>query len=251
MPIVELAGLCKRFGGIVVADGVDMAFTAGEIVGLIGPNGAGKTSLFNLVSGAVAQDAGSISINGRLVNGVSMHGRARLGLSRTWQNIRLFPSLSVLDNLMIAPRIYAGESIFKNLFAGRLLDRQRNALEERAYRQLEKVRMVDAAHRRPTEFSHGKQKLIGLARALMNDGNCLLLDEPMAGVEGPAYDSIKEVVRGEAENGRAICLVEHNIAFVRDLCDWAVFMFNGRIVRTGTVDELVESKELTDLYFGR
>ena len=84
----------------------------------------------------------------------------------------------------------------------------------------------------------------------MNDGNCLLLDEPMAGVEGPAYEAIQEVVRGEADLGRAVCVVEHNISFVRDLCDEAVFMFNGRIVTRGAIDDLVRDPELTELYFG-
>ena len=116
--------------------------------------------------------------------------------------------------------------------------------------QLAKVKMLDAADRFPSELSYGKQKLISIARALMNDGNCLLLDEPMAGVEGPAYDAIKDLVRGEAEAGRAVCVVEHNISFVRDLCDSAVFMFNGRIMARGTVEDLVRNPDLTELYFG-
>jgi branched-chain amino acid transport system ATP-binding protein len=248
--IIELTELHKSFGGIVVADNINLSLSAGEIVGLIGPNGAGKTSLFNLITGLVKLDSGSISINGKPVNGVPMHGRARLGLSRTWQNVRLFPSLSVLDNLLVAPRFYAGESIIKTIFAPGSLTRERKRLEERAYAQLEKIHMVDAAQRNPMEFSHGKQKLISLARALMNDGNCLLLDEPMAGVEGPAHDAIVEVVKNEATAGRAICVVEHNIAFVRDLCDRAVFMFNGQIISTGSVEELMQNEELTELYFG-
>ncbi len=251
MPVIEIVDLCKRFGGIVVADHVQLTLGAGEIVGLIGPNGAGKTSLFNLVSGVVAPDAGSIYLNGTPVNGLPIHGRARLGLSRTWQTIRLFPSLSVLDNLLIAPRLYAGESLTNAVLAPRSLGRARKELEARAFQQLEKVRLADAAPRRPPELSHGKQKLVSLARALMNDGNCLLLDEPMAGVEGPAYEAIKEVIRAEARAGRAICVVEHNISFVKDLCAWAVFMFNGRIVSTGTVDTLIENEELAELYFGR
>ncbi len=249
-PVLQLSCLHKLFCGVVVADDENLSFAPGEIVGLIGPNGAGKTSMFNLVSGAVRSDRGSIYLNGKLVNGVSMHGRARLGLSRTWQNIRLFPSLTVLDNLLVAPRLYAGESIVKALFAPGPLARERERLTELAYKNLEKVHMLDAVQRKPMELSHGKQKLISLARALMNDGNCLLLDEPMAGVEGPAYDAIKEVVRNEADAGRAICVVEHNIAFVRDLCDRAVFMFNGRIIRTGSVAELMQSRELVEIYFG-
>jgi ABC-type branched-subunit amino acid transport system ATPase component len=110
--------------------------------------------------------------------------------------------------------------------------------------------MAHAAYRFPTELSYGKQKLIGLARVLMHDGRCILLDEPMAGVEGPAYESIKNVVREEAAAGRAICVVEHNISFIKDLCDIAVFMFAGRIVQTGTIDEMLRNPELTELYFG-
>jgi len=246
--VVRIAGLSKRFGGIVAADNVNLVLESGRIVGLIGPNGAGKTSLFNLIAGLFPADSGAIVLNGVAIDRLPMHARARLGLSRTWQHIRLFPSLSVLDNLLIGPRVYEGESLLATLRPGHA--RHDAAARDRAMAQLEKVRMTWAAGRLPTELSYGKQKLISLARALMNDGNCLLLDEPMAGVEGPAYDSIKQVVRDEATAGRAVCVVEHNISFVKDLCDAAVFMFNGRIVQTGTVEELTRSPELTELYFG-
>ena len=246
--IIRTEALCKRFGGIVVADGIDLSLKAGQIVGLIGPNGAGKTSLFNLIAGAIPADSGAVLLNGTAIDALPMHARARLGLSRTWQHNRLFPSLTVLDNLLIAPRRYHGESLLDAF--RRDGTHARAARRDRAMAQLAKVHMTEAAHRLPTELSYGKQKLISLARALMNDGNCLLLDEPMAGVEGPAYESIKRVVRNEARAGRAICVVEHNISFIKDLCDLAVFMFAGRIIQTGTIDEMVRSPQLTELYFG-
>ena len=236
--VVRTEGLSKRFGGVVVADRVDLTLRSGQIVGLIGPNGAGKTSLFNLISGAIAADSGSVMLNGTQIGRLPMHARARLGIARSWQHNRLFPSLTVLDNLVLGERPRRNPA------------RDAAATRERAMAQLEKVRMAEAAHRFPTEFSYGKQKLISLARVLMNDGDCLLLDEPMAGVEGPAYESIKRVVRDEAAAGRAVCVVEHNISFIKDLCDLAVFMFAGRIVQTGTIDEMVRSPELTELYFG-
>ncbi len=246
--VLVIKGLCKRFGGIVVADNIELQMKSGQILGLIGPNGAGKTSLFNLITGNVRADEGAIRLNDVSLDGLAPYERARVGLSRTWQHIRLFPSLTVLDNLLVAPRSYPDESPLSSLRTRTRADRR--AVEERAYAQLEKVRMVDAAQRRPTELSYGKQKLVSIARALMNDGNCLLLDEPMAGVEGPAYEAIKDVVRGEASAGRAICVVEHNISFVRDLCDEAVFMFNGSIAARGTVDDLIRTPALTELYFG-
>ena len=236
--VIRTQALCKRFGGVVVADSIDLTLNGGRIVGLVGPNGAGKTSLFNLISGAIAADSGSVMLNGAQIGKLPMHARARLGISRSWQHNRLFPSLTVLDNLLLAERRHPHRT------------REMAATRERAMAQLEKVRMADAAHRLPTELSYGKQKLISLARVLMNDGNCLLLDEPMAGVEGPAYDSIKAIVRDEAAAGRAVCVVEHNISFIKDLCDLAVFMFAGRIVQTGTIDEMVRSPQLTELYFG-
>ena len=246
--VLEITGLHKRFGGIVVADDIALSIAPGQILGLIGPNGAGKTSLFNLIAGVVKADTGVIRLNGERIDRMAVHGRARTGLSRTWQHIRLFPSLTILENLLVAPRHCPDETPLAGLLPGTADARQQ--IHERALAQLAKVRMLDAADRFPSELSYGKQKLISIARALMNDGNCLLLDEPMAGVEGPAYDAIKGLVRDEAAAGRAICVVEHNISFVRDLCDSAVFMFNGRIMARGTVEDLVRNPDLTELYFG-
>src|SRR5215469_7637796 len=169
-PVLEINGLQKHFGGIIVANDINLTMKKGEVVGLIGPNGAGKTSLFNLISGFIRQDAGTITLNRKPIERLPMYARARLGLSRTWQNIRLFPSLSVLDNLIIAPRHYGGESIWRAAFNSRALKRERSWIVERAYQQLEKVRLVGAANHLPTELSYGKQKLVSIARALMNDG---------------------------------------------------------------------------------
>jgi branched-chain amino acid transport system ATP-binding protein len=246
--VLDITGLHKRFGGIVVAEDVALSVAPKQILGLIGPNGAGKTSLFNLIAGVVRADAGEIRLNGARIDRMAVYDRARTGLSRTWQHIRLFPSLTILENLLVAPRQSPDETPLASVFPGTA--EKRREVEARAMAQLEKVKMVDAAGRYPSELSYGKQKLISIARALMNDGNCLLLDEPMAGVEGPAYDAIKDLVRGEAEAGRAVCVVEHNISFIRDLCDSAVFMFNGRIMARGTVEDLVRNPDLTELYFG-
>jgi ABC-type branched-subunit amino acid transport system ATPase component len=124
------------------------------------------------------------------------------------------------------------------------------AARERAMHVLERMGLAHTAGSIVVDLPFGQQKLIGLARALMNDGPCLLLDEPMAGVEGSNYETMQRIVRDEAAAGRAVCVVEHNVSFIKDLCTEAIFMSYGRILKRGSVDELTRSRELTELYFG-
>jgi len=247
---LRLSGVCKRFGGIVVADEIELELERGQILGLIGPNGAGKTSLFNIVSGVVAADAGDIRIGGESVAGRTVHERARMGIVRTWQNMRLFHSMTVLENMVLAPREYAGESLVRLWFRPATVARADADACERALAILGRMGLAHLAGHGVVDLPYGQQKLIGLARALMNDGPCLLLDEPMAGVEGQAYETMKAVVREEAAAGRAVCVVEHNISFIKDLCTSAVFMSAGRILERGAIAELLASKTLAELYFG-
>ena len=223
----------RRFAGLLAVDSVSFAMNRGEILSLIGPNGAGKTTLFNLICGIHAPDGGEIYLRDRPLARLPVYRRARLGIARTWQHVRLFPTLSVFDNLLTGPREYPGKDS-----------------PARAMAILERIGLAEARDKMPGELPFGQQKLVGLARTLMNDGEVLLLDEPMAGVEGQVYETIKQVVRDEAAAGRAVCVVEHNVSFIRDLCTRAVFMFNGRIEQTGTVEELLASEKLAELYFG-
>ena len=244
MKTIRLDAVSKHFGGSVVADSISLEIGPGEILGLIGPNGAGKTTLFNLICGIHAPDKGEIWLHAQRLTRLPVYRRARLGIARTWQHIRLFPTLSVLDNLLMGPRQYVGES-----FSFQKKSAIREA-RERADKTLARIGLMHARDKLPGELPFGQQKLVGLARTLMNDGEVLLLDEPMAGVEGQAYETMKQVVRDEAAAGRAVCVVENNVSFIRDLCTRAVFMFNGRIEQAGTVEELLASEKLAELYFG-
>ena len=248
--LISLNQVCKSFGGIVVADHISIDIKRGEILGLIGPNGAGKTSLFNLISGVFPVDSGTISVAGQPLEGLPLYQRARLGVARTWQHMRLFSSMSVLENMLVAPRDYPGEQISRIIFRPKQVAAASQALLERAMTIMGRMKLEAIAHANVNDISFGQQKLVGLARALMNDGDCLLLDEPRAGVEGPAYDTMKTIVREEAAAGRAVCVVEHNVSFIKDLCNSAVFMANGKILERGSVDTLLSSKTLAELYFG-
>jgi ABC-type branched-subunit amino acid transport system ATPase component len=164
--------------------------------------------------------------------------------------MRLFGSMSVLENMLVAPRDYPGEKISLIVFRPKRVSAASEALRERAMTILGRMKLEAIAQTNVNDITFGQQKLVGLARALMNDGDCLLLDEPMAGVEGQAYETMKTIVREEAAGGRAVCVVEHNVSFIKDLCNSAVFMASGKILERGSVDTLLSSKTLAELYFG-
>ena len=192
--VLEIAGLRKSFGGIVVADDITLALRPGEVVGLIGPNGAGKTSLFNLVTGVIRPDAGSIAMEGTRIDNLKLSERAKLGIARTWQHARPFRSLTVLDNLLLGARDYPGDSLLRSLLQCGIARRMEAEAEQRATALLERVRLAHKANDLAAELSYGQQKLLGIARALMSEGVCLLLDEPMAAVEGRTYAIMREVI---------------------------------------------------------
>lgn len=248
--ILQVTGLCKRFGGIVVADEITLGFRPGEVVGLIGPNGAGKTSLFNLITGVIKPDAGRIEMDGVRIDTLRLSERAQMGIARTWQHARSFQSLTLLDNLLLGAKDYPGDSMLRTLLQPGISRRMEAEAEQRAMQLLERVRLAHKAHDLASDLSYGQQKLLGIARALMSEGACLLLDEPMAAVEGRTYAIMREVIEQEAHRGQAVCIVEHNVGFIRDLCSRGVFMAAGKVLADGPVDALMKMKDLTALYFG-
>jgi branched-chain amino acid transport system ATP-binding protein len=248
--VLEVRNLSKSFDGIVVARNIDLTLQAGRVIGLIGPNGAGKTSLFNLICGVVKPDTGTVLLDGKPLDGQKFHRRVRGGLSRTWQHTRLFPSLPVIDNLLVGTHDYPGERLANVLFGPARLKAHDRQARDKALSLLDKMGLASVADDLVSDLPYGQQKLVGVARALMGDAKCLLLDEPMAGVEGQAYAAMQRMVRDVAASGVAVCVVEHNIAFIRDLCDEGVFMFSGAIMARGSVAELIRNPQLTELYFG-
>ena len=248
--VLRLEALDKRFGGVVAADRLSLSLRAGEILGVVGPNGAGKSTLFNLICGTIPPDSGAVLLAGQDISHMSSHRRARLGISRTWQHVRLFPSLSVLDNLVMGGRHYPGESLFAALFRPPGLQRAMAATTRAAAAALEEVGLSHRADHRVAELSYGQQKLVGLARALMNEGPVLLLDEPLAGVDPRNQITMCSIIHREAARGRAVCVIEHNIGVLRELAARMVFMFAGRAEAEGAPEAILGDQRLRRLYFG-
>src|SRR5690606_4216202 len=170
---LTLKGVNKRFGGVVVADDIDLEVRGGEILGLIGPNGAGKTTLFNLISGVLPLDSGTVELNERRIEELPLYKRARLGVARTWQHMRLFGSMSVLENLLVGASNYPGESLIRLIFQGLTVKQAERAAQERAMAILQRMGLEQLAHSNVNDIAFGQQKLVGLARGLMSDGPCL------------------------------------------------------------------------------
>lgn len=240
--VLTAVGLVKTFGGVRAVDGVDLAVASGTIVGLIGPNGSGKTTLFNLIDGTIRPRAGRITLGGRPVQRGSRSDRAHRGLARTYQLPRLFSSLTVVENIVLARR---------SLSPARLIRRRVDAVDRRrAIAVLRRLGLEDFADTSPAELSYGQRKLIELAQVLWLDPVVVLLDEPAAGISPALAQRLAEMIRDLHRNGVAILLVEHDLAFLADLCEQVVVMANGRIIATGTVDEVRADPGVVDAYLG-
>ena len=248
--VLEVRNLSKRFGGIVAADELSMTLRKGTITALVGPNGAGKTTVFNLLTGFIEPDRGSVKLNGFELVDRTPDLVARRGMVRTFQDVRLFQQLSCLNNVELAVRDQPGERLFPLFFQpGRVRAAERR-VTARAMEALEFVGMHAFADVPAGQLSYGQSKLISLARALASDAEVLLLDEPASGIDTQWVDTMLGLIEALREQGRTICIVEHNLHVVGRLADHTYFMEVGRITAEGTIEELTSSPRLADAYFG-
>ena len=243
-------GLRKRFGGIVAVDGVDLTLRSGELVGLIGPNGAGKSTLFALLAGFAVPDAGTLRLGDTDLLTVPAYRRSRLGVSRSFQDIRLIQDLTVLDNVALAAPANPSERLRVLFGAPRAARRGETAARAQARDWLSFVGLEKQSGRLAGELGHGEQKLVALARVLTTGSELLLLDEPTSGVEHTWIERLAEVIRELPGLGRGACVVEHNLSFLRLLDCPCVFMEAGRIAGRGSLAELMQVEDMQKAYFG-
>jgi branched-chain amino acid transport system ATP-binding protein len=242
--LLEIQGLTVRYGGVVAVRDASLRFGPG-ITGLIGPNGAGKTSLIDAVAGSIAPAGGRVVLDGRDVTGVAPQHRVRAGLVRTFQSVELFAGMTVREHVLVAahsPRVVAGlRSLFWRLPA------QDRASTEWA---LEVCGLAALADRPAGELSTGRQKLVGIARALACRPRLLLLDEPAAGLDTEESAELGRRLRAVADSGVALILVDHDMGLVLSICDAVVVMDFGEVIATGTPEQVRADPRVIAAYLG-
>lgn len=249
--LLSIQNVGKRFGGLHVLQDVSFEVPAGEIYGLIGPNGAGKTTVFNLVTGLLQPSSGSIRFEGRDLAGVAPHRITRQGIARTFQNIRIFKEMTLLENVMVGMHehlSYGPLAILLNSRACR--DAEKKALE-RAHELLTWVRLDHKATLLADNLSYGDQRKLEFARALATEPKLLLLDEPVAGMNPAEKTELMEEICNIRDRGYGIFLIEHDMRFVMGLCDRIAVLNFGRIIAEGNPDDIRTNPDVIEAYLGR
>ncbi len=246
VPVLKVADLRKSFGGIHAVDGVSFDVREGEILGIIGPNGSGKSTLFNCVLGQMRPSAGEVDLDGRRITGMRPCDLNRLGISRTFQLLQVFPQLSVRDNLILAGQEHRG-----SMFA-RLVGRGDAGLAEPAERMIEFFQLTPVAHLKAGALSYGQQKLLDAAMAFMAGPRLVLLDEPAGGVNPTMLSHLRERLRAiNREQKATFVVIEHNMEFVMSLCSRILVLAEGRIISQGTPEAVRNDSRVMEAYLGR
>ncbi len=250
-PVLELRGLSKSFGGLEAVKDVTLRLPFGKITGLIGPNGCGKTTIFNLITGYLEPDKGEVLVDGREITGQSPYRVVQTGLARSWQDVRIFNGMSVLENVMVGFQNQSGEKLaLLFLRPKRVADDERENLKKGAH-YLELVGLRNKSDQLAMNLSNAEQKLVALARLLATECPVLLLDEPTSALDVDSVEKIiKLIKRIAAQTKKTILLVEHNLDVVRGLVDKAYFMSEGKVLSYGEPSELMADPKLAEVYFG-
>lgn len=250
--LLQASHITKRFGGIQAVSGYDLSLKPGEIKGLIGPNGAGKTTIFNLLSGVFKPNSGSIVFHGRDVTKAGPDRLAYLGMARTFQNIRLFMDLSVLQNVMAGFHRHHGKGLAATLLHTPGYARAERAMHDKAMEILDIFKLSEHRHEPASILAYGDQRRLEIARALATDPKVLLLDEPAAGMNPQESEALLGTIAMLREKlGMAILLVEHDMSVVMRICQNVQVLVNGLLLVEGTPQDIQNDQRVIEAYLGK
>lgn len=249
--MLRTEGLTKDFGGLRAVDHCSLQIPEGTIFGLIGPNGSGKTTLFNLVTGFLEPTAGQVFFKDVEITGLPSYAIIQRGLARTFQLVRVFCRMTVMENLLIASKHQVGENWLLGLLRTPGVRQQEEEAVERAMALLEMVNLQDYADELCSDLSYGQQKLIEITRVLMTDPDLILLDEPAAGINPTLRNEILNYIRRlRDEQGKTFVLIEHDMDVIMNLCERIAVLSEGRPITEGTPEEVASDQKVLDAYLG-
>lgn len=239
---LEIRKVTKNFGGIRALDQVSCKMPPGSITGLIGPNGSGKTTLFNVLTGFLPLDGGQIFYKNRRIDGLKPHQVVELGIIRTFQITRIFPKLTLLENLLVPTQTNVMRSLLKSPKSAERL--------HKAQRLLKAIGLDAYLHEPASILSYGQSKLLELTLSFMIDADTVLLDEPSAGINPSLQAEINDWIREENKAGKAFFIIEHNMDVVMNLCQHIIVLHNGQTLAQGEPAEIQRNREVLDAYLG-
>jgi branched-chain amino acid transport system ATP-binding protein/neutral amino acid transport system ATP-binding protein len=251
VPILEVRGLARRFGGVVALDGLDLAVRRGTVTALIGPNGAGKSTAFQCISGVIRPDSGSVVFDGQDITGARPDRITRAGLVRSFQIARGIPRLTVLENLLLYGPSQPGEGVAAAIWRGPAVRRREEELRARAIAVASRLNLARVLDNQAAALSGGQKKLMEIGRALMAEPRLLILDEPVAGVNPTLAADIGRHIAELRDEGMTVLVVEHHMDFVASLCDPVIVMAEGRKLTEGSFEAIASDARVQEAYMSR